>query len=169
MNFLTADVYDAAPEQARVCTLDFRNYGGKSAFWGQCVTLRSNSHRPGGQILATPGSSRVLIIDGGGTSSFALLGATMAANAVRNDWAGVIVCGAIRDTPELCLLDLGIKALGTSPALSTAFIDHTRDVPVTFGGVTFNPGDWVYADHDGVVVRSTPCVLGQGHPDQANY
>ena len=35
------------------------------------------------------------------------------------------------------------------------------NVPVTFGGITFRPGEYVYADNNGVIVSPSPLV-GEG-------
>ena len=73
---------------------------------------------------------------------------------MANGWSGVIVNGAVRDSAILRTLDIGIKALGTNPRKSTQTGAGEKDVPVEFGGVVFNPGEMVYSDSDGVVVRA---------------
>jgi regulator of ribonuclease activity A len=159
MIYNTADISDSDPLGTRMCELDLRNYGKRRAFFGQCVTLKVHEdHRPGVELFKTPGEGRVLIIDGGGLTRVALLGATMSAKAVPNGWAGAIVNGALRDSEDLGSIDLGVKAICTTVRKSAAPAEHQFNVPVHFGYVTFNPGDWVYADADGVVVRSTPYV-----------
>lgn len=163
MNYNTADISDADPNGTRMCELDFRGYGRKRAFFGPCVTLKVHEdHRPGVELFKTPGEGRVLVIDGGGLTRIALLGATMCAKAVPNGWAGAIVNGAIRDAEELSEIEIGVKALRTTVRRSPAPVEHQFNVPVHFGYVTFNPGDWVYADADGVVVRATPHVPPAG-------
>jgi regulator of ribonuclease activity A len=98
----------------------------------------------------------VLVVDGGGSRRRALLGGNLGVAAVRNGWAGVILHGCIRDSAELAPLPLGIRALGTMPLRSDKRGEGERDVPVRFAGVSFRPGDWVYADEDGVVVAHGP-------------
>lgn len=170
MIYNTADISDAAPEITQFCELDLRDYGRKRAFFGPCVTLKVNEdHRPGVALFKTPGEGRVLIIDGSGLTRIALLGATMAANAVRNGWSGAIVYGAIRDTQELSSIDLGVKALCTTVRKSPSPREHQLNVPVHFGYATFNPGDWVYADADGVVVRPKPYVVPEKKIDTNEY
>lgn len=84
----------------------------------------------------------------------ALLGDRVAAVAKENGWAGLIINGAVRDVAALSRLALGIKALGSNPRKSAKAGNGSVDVPVTFGGVTFAPGNWVYSDEDGIVVSA---------------
>ena len=76
--------------------------------------------------------------------------------AKDNGWAGLVVHGAVRDASTLRTIDIGIKALGTNPRKGTKTGEGDRDVAVTFGGVTFNPGEIAYCDDDGIVVVATP-------------
>ena len=88
----------------------------------------------------------------GGSLHRALVGDMLAADGVKNGWAGVVVFGAVRDAAVLATLDLGVKALGTNPMRSVKRGDGDLDVPVAFGGVIFTPGDTLFADQDGVAV-----------------
>lgn len=94
----------------------------------------------------------MLVVDGGGSLHTALMGDLIAASAVQNGWAGVVINGAVRDVLELALLDLGIKALGSNPRRSEKTGAGDRDVTVSFGGATFTPGARLVSDDDGVVV-----------------
>ncbi|RKT02766.1 RraA family protein [Streptomyces sp. 3211.6] len=100
----------------------------------------------------TPGEGAVLVIDGGGSLRTALVGDLIAGAAERSGRAGLIVNGAVRDSVALGGLDLGVQALGTCPRKSGKTGAGAVDEPVTIGGVTFRPGDTVYADEDGVAV-----------------
>ena len=104
------------------------------------------------EAVAEPGLGRVLVVDGGGSTRRAMLGDQLAALAVANGWAGVVVHGVIRDSEAIGGMDLGVKALGTVPLKTDKRGQGVRDVPVVFGGVTLRPGDWLAADADGVVV-----------------
>jgi regulator of ribonuclease activity A len=103
-------------------------------------------------VLSGPGNGGVLVVDGGGSVHTALMGDLIAQLAVDNGWAGVVVHGAVRDTARLADMPLGIKAVGSNPRKSTKTGAGERDVPVTFGGTTFRPGDQLWSDDDGVVV-----------------
>lgn len=104
--------------------------------------------------LEKPGEGRVLVVDGGGSMRCALVGDQLAALAVRNNWAGIVIHGAIRDSAVIdrdCAIS--IKALGTSPVKSVKRGWGNADVPVSFlGGITMKTGDYIYADSDGVLV-----------------
>jgi regulator of ribonuclease activity A len=104
------------------------------------------------ESLEQPGEGRVLVIDGGGSLRCALLGGNLAALAEKNGWAGIVVFGAVRDTRELRAAKVGIKGLAPHPRKSDKRGQGQRDLPVTFGGVTFRSGEHLYADEDGVVV-----------------
>jgi regulator of ribonuclease activity A len=109
-------------------------------------------------MLAEPGQGAMLVIDGGGSLRRALLGDNLAELAVKNGWAGVIVYGCIRDSAAIGQLPLGVWALATHPQKTVKRGEGQRDVPVSFGGVTFAPGMFAYADEDGVIVSDAPLV-----------
>jgi regulator of ribonuclease activity A len=149
----TADVLDEHGERASVCLLQFRSFGSRTAFSGPVATVRCPEHN----VLLRrrfeePGEGRVLVVDGEGSLRCALLGDNLAQLALDNGWAGVVVNGCVRDAAALDALELGVKALGTNPRPSGKEANGEVDVPVAFGGVTFRPGAFLYADEDGVVV-----------------
>jgi regulator of ribonuclease activity A len=149
----TADLVDDFQEELQSCAIQFVDYGGLKAFWGQCRTVKcQNDNVLVKKILETPGNRGVLVIDGGGSLETALLGDLMAELGRKNGWSGVVVHGAVRDTVTLGTLDFGVKALGSNPLKSRKNGEGEIDVPVQFGSVRFRPGQWVYCDEDGIVV-----------------
>ena len=153
MTSKTADLCDEHEAQLRILTPMFQDYGGRGAFAGPVATVKlfeDNSRVR--EALGEPGAGRVLVVDGGGSMRCALLGDNLAAMGVSNGWAGVVVYGCIRDSEEIGAMDIGVKALNTHPCKSVKRGLGERDVPVTFAGVTIQPGDWLYADGDGIVV-----------------
>ncbi|WP_255283744.1 ribonuclease E activity regulator RraA [Saccharomonospora azurea] len=149
----TADLVDEYGDRLRVCDTQFRQFGGHRAFSGAVRTV--SCHEDNGllrELLRTPGDGAVLVVDGGGSLHTALTGDLIAASAVENGWAGLVINGAVRDSAALAELPLGIKALGTNPRKSSKDGRGAVDVPVGFGGVTFTPGDVLHADDDGVVL-----------------
>ena len=149
----TADLCDEHGDALQVCEPVFRKFGGKRAFDGLVSTVRCfEDNSLVKEAVEGPGAGRVLVVDGGGSRRRALFGDKLGTAAVKNGWAGVIIHGCIRDSAELGLMNLGIRALGTMPLRSVKRGEGERDVPVRFAGVTFRPGDHVYADEDGVVV-----------------
>ncbi|WP_433149046.1 ribonuclease E activity regulator RraA [Actinomadura nitritigenes] len=155
MDFATADLIDDFGDELRSCETQFRQYGGRTVFAGPVSTVRC--HRDNGlvkRVLNTPGEGRVLVVDGAGSLASALMGDMIAASAVANGWAGVVINGAVRDVVALRGLDLGVKALGSNPRKSAKDGAGEVDAPVAFGGVEFSAGDWLYSDEDGIVVAA---------------
>lgn len=149
----TADLHDERPEELDSCTLQLRRFGGRARFEGRIATVRCLEDNSVLRArLHTPGEGRVLVVDGGGSLQSALLGDVIAAAAVENGWAGVVVHGCVRDTVALAGLDLGVKALGSNPRRSRKDGVGEEDVPVRFGGVTFVPGAYLWSDEDGIVL-----------------
>lgn len=149
----TADLVDDIYPEVRSCDLQLQNYGGRTMFAGRVTTVRCfEDNALLKSILSEPGDGGVLVIDGGGSLHSALVGDLIAGLGVTNGWAGIVVNGAVRDSVALGTLDIGIKALGTNPHKSTKTGEGDRDVAVTFGGVTFNPGEIAYSDEDGIIV-----------------
>jgi len=149
----TADICDAYADRVQVCEPLFQAYGGITAMHGGVSTVRcfeDNSRVK--DAVESPGQGRILIVDGGGSRRHALFGGNLGKAAVRNGWAGVIIYGCIRDSAELGGMKLALRALGTMPLRSEKRGEGERDMPVRFAGVTFRPGDYVYADEDGIVV-----------------
>ena len=150
----TADLYDERGDTLDSCAQQFQDLGGRTTFAGPVRTircLRDNALIKG--LLATPGDGAVLVIDGRGSLESALMGDMIAASAVENGWAGVVIHGAVRDRAALRGLDLGVKALGSNPRKSAKDGTGEQDVPVEFGGVTFTPGRMLWADEDGILVE----------------
>lgn len=149
----TADLVDEIGPDVRSCDLQFGQYGGRTQFAGPISTVRCfQDNALLKSVLSEPGAGGVLVIDGDGSLHSALVGDVIAELARTNGWTGLIINGAVRDAATLRTLDIGIKALGTNPRKSTKTGAGERDVTVTFGGVTFAPGEIAYSDDDGIVI-----------------
>lgn len=154
--FATADLIDIA-EDTPSCELPLQSFGKRRRFCGKVRTVRC--FRDNGlvkKILNTPSEGEVLVVDGGGSLASALVGDMIATAALQNGWAGVIVHGAIRDSVAINEMPFGIKALGTNPRKSAKAGAGEVDVVVSFGNVSFAPGDFVYSDEDGILVSKHP-------------
>jgi len=154
--FTTPDLCDDHPDEVRVLAPILRTFGGREAFFGQAVTVRcfeDNSRVK--DLVGTPGEGRVIVVDGGGSTAKALLGDIMGQAAADNGWAGLVIHGAVRDVEILRTIDLGVQAIGSIPLKTEKLGVGDVGVDVTFGGVTITPGDFVYADANGVVVSAT--------------
>ena len=149
----TADLLDLHGDAAAVCELELLRFGGRAAFEGPVSTVRCfEDNVVLKRRVSEPGEGRVLVVDGGGSRRVALMGDMVAGLAAENGWAGLVINGCVRDAVSLADLELGIAALGTNPRPSGKAGGGEVDVPVTFGGVTFRPGDHLASDADGVVV-----------------
>ncbi|MFK4837293.1 ribonuclease E activity regulator RraA [Microbacterium sp. ZW T2_14] len=154
MTTATADLYDERGDELDSLSLQLHDFGGRVAFDGPIRTVRC--HRDNAlvkELLATPGDGAVLVIDGGGSLESALVGDLIAASAVENGWAGLIVFGAIRDRVAIGELPIGVKALGSNPRKSAKAGLGEVDARVTIAGVAFVPGRHVWADADGILVE----------------
>lgn len=159
MIFTTPDLCDHYPDLVRVLEPMLVNFGGISAFGGEVVTIKC--HEDNSLVkehAASSGHGRVMVVDGGGSMRRALLGDMIAASACKNGWAGIIIYGCVRDVDALGEMDLGVQALGCIPLKTEKRGIGDFNIPVTFGGITFHPGDYVYADNNGVVVAASSLV-----------
>jgi len=161
MSFKTPDLCDEFEgeigKSLRIVAPMFQRYGARTAFCGEIVTLKIfEDNSLVRTAFAENGKGKVLVIDGGGSLRCALVGDQLAILAQKNGWEGVVVYGCIRDSGDINGIDIGVRALNTHPQKSIKKNVGDRDIAVTFGGVTFNPGEWLYADEDGVLVSSRP-------------
>ena len=157
MEYSTPDLCDLYPALVRVAEPLFRNFGGRSSFGGQVVTIRCFEDNSFVKDRAgTPGRGKVMVVDGGGSVRKALLGDLIAETAMKNGWEGLIIFGAVRDVDALNGIGLGIKALASVPLKTERKGAGELNVPVTFAGVTFVPGEYVYADNTGIIVSVEP-------------
>ena len=139
----------------RVLPPMFRDFGARLRFAGPVVTVKCfEDNTPVKRAVESPGEGRVLVVDGGGSLRRALLGGNLGAAAARNGWAGVVIDGCVRDVAELQAAPVGIRALGLVPMPTERRGEGQRDVVVCIHGEWVRPGDWLYADADGIVVSS---------------
>ena len=135
----------------------FHDFGGRIRFAGPVHTVRCfEDNTPVKAAVESPGQGRVLVVDGGGSLRRALIGGNLAAAAARNGWAGVVIDGCARDAVELRACDVGIRALALMPLPTERRTEGQIGVPVQIQGVWVRPGDWLYADEDGIVVADRP-------------
>ena len=159
--FATCDLCDVHKSdcsgQFRVLPPVFRNFGGIARFSGPVSTVKC--FEDNSLVKATvdsPGKGRVLVVDGGASLRRALVGGNLGAAAAKNGWAGVVVDGCVRDVSELAQCSIGIRALAAMPLPTEKRQEGQRDVAVQVQGVWVYPGDWLYADEDGMVVMASP-------------
>lgn len=139
----------------------YRSYGGVARFAGLLATVKCfEDNSLVKAAVESAGQGRVLVVDGAGSLRRALLGGNLAAAAARNGWAGLLIEGCVRDLAELAAAPLGILALGHVPMPTERRQQGQADVAVQLQGVWLRPGDWLYADADGVVVNNQPLPPG---------
>lgn len=160
-NFATCDFCDAHKNDTdgafRVLPPVFRDFGRRKKFSGQVTTVKC--HEDNSFVAAavnSPGNGQVLVVDGGASLRRALVGGNLGKAAERNGWAGIVVDGCIRDVAELAECDVGIRALASMPLPTEKRQEGQRDVAVQIQGVWVRPGDYLYADEDGIVVSPNP-------------
>ena len=150
---VTADIYDAHHATVSVVNLPLRSFGGVSHFFGPCQTLRVHrDHTPVLAELETPGEGRVLVVDAGGVTDTGVMGDRLAGLAVANGWRGVVINGAIRDSAGLRPLALGVMALAATPCRGWTPQPSHAGCSVDLVNTLIEPGMWIYADVDGVIV-----------------
>ncbi|HKX93562.1 MAG TPA: ribonuclease E activity regulator RraA [Methylibium sp.] len=163
IDFATCDLCDAHKNASdgafRVLPPVFHDYGGVRKFCGPVVTVKCHEDNTFVKAaLDEPGQGRVLVVDGGASLRRALVGGNIGAAAAKNGWAGVVVDGCVRDSAELAACAVGIRALALMPLPTEKRNQGQRDVAVQVQGVWVRPGDWLYADEDGIVVMPAPAA-----------
>lgn len=154
-NYVTPDLCDQYPECIQVVEPMFSNYGEKESFGGEIVTVKCfEDNSKVKELVDTDGSGKVMVVDGGGSLRHALLGDMLAEKAAKNGWEGLIIYGCIRDVDVIMQTYLGVQALATNPLKTEKRGLGDVNVPVKFGGVQFNPGEYVYADNNGIIVSN---------------
>ncbi len=155
----TADLCDAHADRLQIARPELKAYGGRRQFGGRIHTVQvyKDNILVRRQIENTV-IDAVLVIDGGGSLECALVGDILAGLALQNGWQGLVVNGCIRDAAAIAELPIGIRALNTHPLKSGKRGTGQENLPVTFAGITFRPGEYLYADEDGVVVSPSRLI-----------
>lgn len=162
MKDLLPELCDQFESLVHVVEPMFMNVGGKERFGGQIVTLKCHEDNSKVRELAgQDGTGKVLVVDGGGSLRRALLGDLLAAKAAANGWEGMVIYGCIRDVNAIGEIDLGVQALATHPMKTEKRGLGDVNQTVTFGGVNFVPGHYVYADNNGVLVAPHELLVSE--------
>jgi regulator of ribonuclease activity A len=149
------DLCDLYPDLVQALEPMFSNYGGRERFGGEIVTVKCfEDNSLVKQLVETDGYGRVMVVDAGGSIRRACLGDMLAEKASANGWSGLVIYGCIRDVDEVMATDIGVQALGVHPIKTDKKGIGETQVNVTFAGVTFVPGDYLYADNNGIIVSA---------------
>jgi regulator of ribonuclease activity A len=163
--FSTCDLCDAHRDALHSDTLRilppvFRSYGKVTRFRGQIATVQCRDDNALVRaMLETAGLARVLVVDGAASMKRALLGGNLAALASQNGWAGVVINGCVRDVAEIRQVPIGVLALAAVPAPPDKLGKGMTDAVVNIQDVIVRPGEWLYADEDGVIISREPLGL----------
>ena len=153
MSFKTADLCDHFSDVVQIAEEQMGDFGGLGAFSGMIETVKAfEDNSKVRECVNSPGKGKVLVVDGGGSMRRAMLGDQLAAKAVKNGWAGIVINGCIRDSAAMANLPLGVKALNTIPLKSNKRNEGQQNIPVHFADIDFIPGEFVYCDEDGIIV-----------------
>ncbi len=153
MPLYTADLCDAHPNEVQIAEPMLKPFGGNTHFHGEVHTVRVfEDNVIVKEALSEPGEGKVLVVDGSGSIRCALVGGNIAELAANNGWAGIIINGCVRDVHEIGSSAIGVLAIASCPKKSTKRGLGDRGYPVHFAGVDFHPGDYAYADADGLIV-----------------
>ncbi len=159
MAFFTADICDEHPDRVSVLGYGYRNYGGADKCQGEVVTLKLDRNNSDLITLLrdVDGAGKVVVVDVE-QAYFAVVGENLMKFAHQNNYAGIIVNGYIRDTAQIKDIPVALYALGACPRKYIPVTSGEQDVRLSFGGIEFNSGDYLYADTDGVIVSVKPLV-----------
>jgi len=153
MSASVPDICDQFLDEITVLDPAFHDFGGRERFSGEIVTIKCfEDNSLVGDAVRQPGRGRVLVVDGGGSMRRALLGDLLAAAAAENDWQGLLIYGCVRDVEILRTIELGVKALAACPVKTDKRGEGQSDVPLRFAGGLMEPGHYLYADANGVVI-----------------
>ncbi len=157
MNFFTADICDEHFESVEVLEDRYKNFGGASKCHGDIVTVKldKNNSELIKILRDEDGKGKIVVVDVA-EEYFAVVGENLMKFALKNNYSGIIVNGYIRDTFQIKDIPVALYALGTCPRKYIPATQGERDIPLIFGGVKFNVGDYLYADTDGIIVTKKP-------------
>lgn len=153
MKDLLPEICDQHADIIRIVEPMFGNFGARETFFGQIVTVKTfEDNSKVRELVSQDGTGKVLVVDGGASMRRAMLGDMLAEKASKNGWAGIIINGCVRDVNAMAEIDLGVQALGSHPLKTDKRDIGDINVTVSFGGVAFIPGHYIYADNNGVLV-----------------
>jgi len=154
MNFETADLCDDNQNKSlQILAPNFKNFGGKKKCQGKIVTIKldKSNWRLLELLRDEDGQGRIIVVDNA-QFFYGVVGDKLMAFAKDNNWSGIIINGYVRDTAYTKDIDVALYAIGTCPLRNFEHTNSSRGAQLSFGGVTFDDGDYVYMDNDGVMI-----------------
>lgn len=159
MDFYTADICDEHSDKVSVLGAGYHNFGGVNKCQGVVTTIKLDNNNADLVALLRDedGSGKVVVVDVN-QAYYAVVGENLMKFAQQNNFAGIVINGYVRDTEQIQDIPVALYALGTCSRKSIPVTQGQRGISLTFGDVTFNEGDYVYADQDGVIVTAEKIV-----------
>lgn len=154
MNYQTADLCDDNQnKKIQVLPAKFKNYGGLKKFHGQVVTMKLNKSNFTllEMLRDEQGDGKIVVVDNS-EHFFGVVGDRLLGYAKKNNWKAIILNGYVRDTDETEKIDVGLYAIGTCPLRNFEQTEAKREIILDFQGIIVKPGDYVYADNDGIII-----------------
>ena len=149
----TPDLCDQFDQQVDVAQPLFRHFGGNTQGFGKITTVNCfEDNSLVAEQVKSPGHGGVLVVDGGASMRCSLLGDQLASAAVGNAWSAILINGCIRDVELISSMPLVVMALASIPKKTVKAGQGQLNVPVSFAGVTFTPGAYLYADQTGLLI-----------------
>jgi regulator of ribonuclease activity A len=150
---LLPDLFDQYEQQLQLAEPLFNDYGGTTIFSGEIVTVSCfNDNSKVKELVATDGTGKVMVVDGKGSITRALLGDMLAELAVKNGWQGIVINGCIRDAGTIATLALGVKALGCNPIKTEKLGVGEVNETISFAKLEFIAGQYIYGDANGLAI-----------------
>jgi regulator of ribonuclease activity A len=153
---LLPDLYDIYPSALSLAQPLLTDYGKKKVFYGEIVTVACfNDNSKVKTLVNSDGTGKVMVVDGRASITRALLGDMLAEKAMHNGWQGIVINGCIRDAGTISTLSLGVKALGCCPIKTVKLGIGEVNIPISFAGLHFIPGQFIYGDLNGLAISET--------------
>ena len=159
MTFFTADICDQHSDKVAVLGAGYTNYGGAEKCQGEIVTIKLDRNNSDliSLLRDTDGNGKIVVVDSD-QAYYAIVGEMLMKFAQQNNYAGIVVNGYVRDVALIDNIPVALFALGTCSRKYIPVTSGKLDVSLSFGGVDFNSGDYLYADTDGVIVSAGEIV-----------
>ncbi|MEH6443588.1 MAG: putative 4-hydroxy-4-methyl-2-oxoglutarate aldolase [Oceanospirillaceae bacterium] len=152
MQDLLPEICDQHADKISILEPMLVNFGARETFYGEIVTLKAfEDNSKVRELVAQDGTGKVLVVDGGASMRHAMLGDMLAHKASKNGWQGIIINGCVRDVNAMADINLGVQALGSHPLKTEKRGLGDVNIDISFGGITFKAGEYVYADNNGVL------------------
>ena len=154
------DLCDQHSERIQIGKLELQSFGSRHATSGEIYTIScSDDNSVVKEVLSREGKNTVLVIDSSGVNHASMIGDQIAASSVKNNWAGIVVNGCIRDVEELKTLPIGIFAKGVVAQKTNKKNHGFEDVLISFGSVVMTSGKWIYIDQNGWLIADNNLEL----------